>query len=85
MYKCQPRSGTNIHRLIVEDVIKLILSYWEATTNCIPTKYEAYSVKLLHVITDLWITIRGHSFTKDWTMKFVSKYRKGTKTLKQKQ
>ena len=50
--------GTNIHRLIVEDVIKSesVLSCWEAIAHCIPTKYEAYSVELLQVITDLWIT-----------------------------
>lgn len=80
--------GTNIHGLIVEDVIKSepILSRWEAIAHTIPTKYEPYSIELLQVITDLWITIRGHSFAKDWTMKFVSKYKKGTrKTLKQKQ
>ena len=66
--------GTNIRRLIVEDVIKseLILSCWEAIAHCIPTKYKAYSVELLQVITDLWITICGHSFAKDWTLKFVS-------------
>ena len=33
-----------------------------ALAHCIPTKYEAYSVELLQVITNLWITIRGHSF-----------------------
>ena len=80
--------GTNIRRLIVEDVIRSesILSCWEAIALSIPTKYEVYSVELLQVITDLWITIRGHSFAKDWAMKFVSEYRKGTrKTLKQKQ
>ena len=80
--------GTNIHRLIVEDVIKSesILSHWEALAHCIPTKYEPYSMELLQVITNLWITIRGYSFANDWTMKFVSKYKKGTrKTLKQKQ
>ena len=52
--------GTNIRRLIVEDVIKSILFCWEAIAHCIPTKYEAYSVELLQVITDLWITICGH-------------------------
>ena len=80
--------GTNIRRLIVEDVIKSepILFRWEAIAHTIPTKYEPYSIELLQVITDLWITIRGHSFAKDWTMKFVSKYKKGTrKTLKKKQ
>ena len=69
--------GTNIRRLIVEDVIKSksILSCREAITHCIPTKYEAYSVELLQVITDLWIMImiHGHSFAKDWTIKFVRK------------
>ena len=77
--------GTNIHRLIVEDVIKSesILS-WETISHSIPTKYETYGIELLQVITNLWITIRGHSCAKVWTMKFESKYKKGTrKTLKQ--
>ena len=79
--------GTNIRQLIMKDVIKSesILSCWEVIAHSIPTKYEPYSIELLQVITNLWITIRGHSFAKDWTMKFVSKYKKGTrKTLKQK-
>ena len=73
--------GTNIRRLIVEGVIKSepILSCWEATTHCIPTKYEAYS-------TGYYRPVDHDSFGKDWTMKFVSKYKKGTRqTLKQKQ
>ena len=80
--------GTDISRLIVEDVIQSesILICWEAIAHSIPANYEPYSVELLQVITNLWITIRGHSFAKDWTMKFVSKYNKGTrKTLKQKE
>lgn len=80
--------GINIRKLIMEDVIKSdqILSQWEAIAHSIATEYEAYSIELLQAITDLWITIRGHSFAKDWTMQFVSKYKKGTrKTLKQKQ
>ena len=80
--------GTNICKLIMEDVIRSgpILSRWETIAHNIPTKYEPYSIDLLQVITDLWITVRGHSFAKDWTMKFVSKYKKGTrKTLKEKQ
>ena len=64
--------GTNICRLIMEDV-ESILCCWEAIAHCIPTKCEAYSVELPQVITDLWITIHGHSFAKVWTMKFVSK------------
>jgi hypothetical protein len=76
---------TSIYGLIMEDVIKSqpILSRWEAIAHSIPTKYEPYSIELLRIITNLWITIRGHSFAKDWTMKFVSKYNKGTRqTLK---
>ena len=79
---------TNVRRLIVDEVIKseTILSCWEAIAHSIPTKYEQYSIELLQVITNLWITICGHSFAKDWTMKFESKDKKGTrKTLKQTQ
>ena len=63
----------------MEDVIKSesILSCWEAIAHFIQTKCEAYSVELLLVITDLWITICA--FAKEWTLKFVSKYRKGTR------
>ena len=38
-----------------------------------------YSIELLQAIIGLWITIRGHSFAKDWTMKFETKYKKGTR------
>lgn len=80
--------GTNIRQLIMEDVLKSgpLLSRWEAIAHTIPDKYEPYSIELLQAITDLWVTVRGYSFAKDWTMKFVSKYKKGTrKTLKEKQ
>ncbi len=36
-------------------------------------KYEKYSIELLGVVADLWITIRDHSFAKDWTMNLVRK------------
>ena len=54
-------------------------SNWETLAQSIPDTYEKYSIKLLTIITDLWITIRGHSFAKEWTMKFKRKYKKGTR------
>ncbi len=61
-----------------------ILICWETITEgVIPPKFEAYSLELLANITDLWITIRGHSFAKGWTMNFERKFKKGTrKSLK---
>ena len=66
---------TNIYSLIMKDVkSQPTLSRWEAIAHSIPTKYEPYSIELQQIITNLWITICGHSFAKDWTMKFVGKY-----------
>ena len=56
-----------------------VLLYWETVADIIPARYEKYSLELLRVIIELWITIRGHSFAKDWTMKFEMKYKKGTR------
>lgn len=36
-----------------------IVTCWEHTARDIPRKYEKYSVELLGVVTDLWITIQG--------------------------
>lgn len=77
-------SGTDVKKCILEEVMKAdqVLTCWEVIASTIPTKYELYSIELLKVITELWITIRGHSFSKEWTMKFERKYKKGTrKTL----
>lgn len=78
--------GTDISKSIHEEVLNThsVLSCWEKITEgTIPPKFEAYSLELLAKITDLWITIRGHSFTKDFTMNFERKYKKGTrKSLK---
>ena len=73
--------GTDIRKRITEDVMKSlsILSNWETLAQSIPDTYEKYSIELLTIITDLWITIRGHSFAKEWTMKFQRKYKKGTR------
>ena len=66
------------------DSVSVLIMSESILSCCIPTKYEAYSVELLQVITDLWIMILGHSFPKDWTMKFV-RVQERNKTLKQKQ
>jgi hypothetical protein len=45
---------------------------WERISKDIPQK-------LLAKVVELWVTIRGHSFAKDWNMKFERKYQKGTR------
>lgn len=75
----------NVRKVIVDEVLQSesVLSCWESVAHCIPTKYELYSLELLKCVTDLWITIRGHSFAKEVTSKSVKKNKKGTrKTLK---
>ena len=59
--------GTDLRRHILDKVLESepTLSYWEAIADSIPTKYEQYSIELLKVIANLWITIRGHSFAKE--------------------
>jgi len=73
--------GTDLRTHILEEVhqSESVLSYWETIACSIPLRYELYSIELLKAITTLWISIRGHSFAKEWTMKFEqSKYQKGT-------
>lgn len=81
-------SEANLRKLILNDVLhsERVLSHWENVSQCIPSKYQSYSLELLEHIVDLWIKIRGHSFAKEFTTKFIRKYKKGTrKSLKQKQ
>ena len=75
----QPHSDLRVR--ILEEALESqsVLSYWETVADIIPARYEKYSLELLRVIIELWITIRGHSFAKDWTMKFEMKYKKGTR------
>ena len=79
--------GTVVHTRILEEVEQSdsVLSHWETIADNISPRYEAYSIELLKAITTLWVSIRGHAFAKEWTMKFQrSKYQKGTrKTLNQ--
>ena len=80
-------SDANIHKLIINDVLQSesVLAGWETVSYHIPAKYESYKMELLENIATLWITIRGHSFAKEFSNKFVRKYKKGTrKTLQQK-
>ena len=76
---------TDFRKRIVAEVLRSepILASWEEIAQHIPAKYELYSLELLQEITELWVTVRGHSFSKEWTMKFERKYKKGTrKTMK---
>ena len=75
---------TNVKAKIMETVLgwDSILHHWDTICQSIPAKYEQYSVELLKAVVDLWINIRGHSFARDFTMNFESKFKKGTrKTL----
>ena len=80
-------SDANIRKLIMDDVLQSesVLGFWETVSQCIPSKYEPYSIELLELVTDLWIKIRGHSFAKDFTTNFVRKYKKGTRKSLQQQ
>lgn len=76
--------GTDLSKQVHDQVLcnHGIVNSWEQIATDFPRKYEKYSVELLSVITDLWITIRGHSFAKGWNTKFEKKYKQGTrKTL----
>ena len=56
-----------------------VLSSWERIAQTIPPTYEQYSIELLKNVISLWVTVRAHAFAKGWTMKFESKYQKGTR------
>ena len=75
------QSDTDLREVILKEVLdsQSVLSYWETIADIIPARYEKYSVELLRVVIELWITIRGHSFAKGWTMKFEPKSKKGTR------
>ena len=53
--------------------------FWEEIAKSIPIKYEQHSIELLGKVADLWVTIQGHSFAKDWTMRFEPKYKNATR------
>lgn len=73
--------NTDLREVIIKEALgsSSLLPYWETIAHYIPSRYEKYSIELLKAIIELWITIRGHSFAKDWTMKFESKHKKGTR------
>ena len=64
--------GTDVCSHILKEVEQSedILFYWESIASSVPAKCEPYSIELLKAVTELWLTVRGHSFAKDWTMKF---------------
>ena len=72
---------TDLRKVILKEALdpQSVLSYWETIADVIPARYEKYRVELLRVVIELWITIRGHSFAKGWTMKFETKSKKGTR------
>ena len=79
--KVRDYSGVHLHQCIAEDIVGVesVLSHWEAIAFTIPQKYEKYSLVLLRIVVDLWITIRTHAFAKKWTMRFERRYQKGTR------
>ena len=70
--------------VICEDVLtsESIMEQWENIADIFPSKLEKYSVELITRVVKLWTAIRAHSFAKGWTMKFETRFKKGTrKTL----
>lgn len=78
--------GIDCYKAVYEEALdtSTIMARWERIAEDIPHKYELYSLQLLSKITELWVTIRGHSFAKGFNMKFEKvKYQQGTrKSLK---
>lgn len=70
--------GTNVGKIIRQKIMNApqIMTLWEKIACDIPDKYELYSIELLGLIGDLWITIRGHSFAKHCTMMSQRKYKR---------
>lgn len=58
---------TDLYKVTYENVItsSRIMESWEKISS---RKYEEYSWKLLAKMTELWITVHGHSFAKDWNV-----------------
>lgn len=73
--------GKDLRKAICDDILQsmTILYLWEKIADVIPSEYEKYSIELLQEVSDLWITVRGHSFARDWNTKFQKKYKKGTR------
>ena len=71
----------DLRMAIREDILKCmpVLCLWDKIAGVIPEVYEKYSIELLQIVSDLWITVRGHSFARDWNSKFQKKYKKGTR------
>ena len=86
----EPIIYESLYKLVHDKAMKTdrILTGWEKIILCngIPSKFETYMVELLARIIELWVTIRGHSFTKVWNMKFEKrKYQEGTRKTIQRQ
>ncbi len=76
--------GTDLTKTVREEILlnHNIVVLWERIADDIPPRFEGYSIELLTLIIDLWVTIRSNSFAKGWTMNFEKRYKKGTrKTL----
>lgn len=72
---------TDVHSCIIDEAMKTdsVLCHWDTITHSISPIYREYSIELLKAVISLWVAIRAHAFAKEWTMKFESKYKKGTR------
>lgn len=68
-------------RVVWEEILDShdIMELWEIIACNIPPIFELYSLDLLTIITNLWVNIRGYSFTKGWNSNFEGKFKKGTR------
>ena len=64
---------TDLRECILKEALgsQSVLSYWETIADIIPARYEKYSIELLRVVIELWITIHSP--------KTEMKYKKGTR------
>ena len=75
------KQGSDVLTSIVSETLitTSVLSCWETIAQTIPPTYEQYSIELLKNVVTVWVTVCAHAFAKGWTMKFQSKYQKGTR------
>ena len=77
--------GRDINKLVIDAIFKdnQIIKHWEELTRSIPGRCEDYSMELLKVVCQTWITVRAHSFAEGCNSIFHKCFERGTrKTLK---
>ena len=79
--------NTDLYTVVTDDVLKdvALLDVWENISKPTSQRHNTYSIELLKIICQLWITVRGFSFAKGCNSLFHKTFERGTrKTLSSK-